>query len=86
MINPSFIPKINCRFKIRKDIDCHIGFFQTKGVLTFNDIGAFIVNQMIGNKSIQEIADSISSEYSDIENPLEEVVNIVSQFQDSGFL
>lgn len=85
-MNIDFIPKINCRFKIRKDIDNYLGFFQTKGVLAFNEIGASIVNQMTGQKSIQEIARSIQIEYPDVENPVDEVIDIVVQFQESGFL
>lgn len=45
-MNDKFIPKINCRFKIRKDLDGFLGFFQGEGVLIFNEIGAFIVKQM----------------------------------------
>lgn len=85
-MNLDFIPKINCRFKIRKDIDNYLGFFQTKGVLAFNEIGAFIVNQMTGQKSIQEIAESVQRKYPDVENPISEVLDIVNQFQESGFL
>lgn len=35
-MNDRFVPKINCRFKIRQDLDGFLGFFQGKGVLTFN--------------------------------------------------
>jgi len=81
-----FIPKINCRFKIRKDVDGHIGFFETKGILSFNEIGAFIVSQMTGHNNIQEIAELAKEKFSDLKKPIEEVNNIVIQFQKSGFL
>jgi len=54
-MDSEFIPKINCRFKIRQDLNGFLGFFQGKGVLTFNEIGVFIVGQMTGEKSLREI-------------------------------
>ena len=60
-----YVPKINCRFKIRKDIGFFIGFFQTKGVLTFNEVGAFVVNHMRGGKNIGQIAELTKSNFPD---------------------
>jgi len=80
-----FVPKINCRFKIRQDLNCHIGFFQGKGVLTFNEVGAFIVRQMTGEKNLQEIAHSTEETFPKIENSLDEVLSIANQLQESEF-
>ena len=58
-MNNQFIPKINCRFKIRQDLDGFLGFFQGKGVLTFNEVGVFIVKQMTGKKNLKEIEELV---------------------------
>ena len=84
-MNEKFVPKVNCRFKIRQDIDGYIGFFQIKGVLTFNEVGAFIVSQMTGDKNIQEIGKLVGDNFPKMKNPAGEVVSIAKQLQDSGF-
>ena len=84
-MNDKFMPKINCRFKIRQDLDGFFGFFQGKGVLTFNEVGAFIVKQMTGEKNLQEIGQSVKIAFPEIGKPLDEVSSIVGQLQDSGF-
>lgn len=84
-MNDKFVPKINCRFKIRQDLNGFLGFFQGKGVLTFNEVGVFIVKQMTGEKNLQEIGQSIQDAFPTVENPLDEVLSIAGQLQDSGF-
>lgn len=84
-MNENFVPKINCRFKIRQDIDCFLGFFQGKGVLVFNDIGAFIAQQMMGEKDLQEIEQSVRDTFPDINDPRNEVFYITKQFQEAQF-
>ena len=84
-MNNNFVPKINCRFKIREDQDYYIGFFQGKGVLTFNEIGAFIVMQMTGEKSLKDIELLVRETFHEVENPSEEVQNISEQFRKSHF-
>lgn len=80
-----FLPKINCRFKIRQDVDCHIGFFQGKGVLTFNEVGAFIVSFMTGEKSLREISQLVATSFPAVKEPMVEVMSVVEQLQESGF-
>lgn len=84
-MNDKLVPKINCRFKIRQDINGFLGFFQGKGVLTFNDVGAFIVKQMTGEKSLREIGYSVKNIFPSVENPLDEVSSIAEQLRESGF-
>ena len=84
-MNDKFMPKINCRFKIRKDLDGFLGFFQGKGVLIFNEVGAFIVKQMTGEKSLREIEESIREHFPTISNPKNEVFNITKQFREAEF-
>ena len=76
---------LTCRFKIRQDLDGFLGFFQGKGVLNFNEVGAFIVKQMTGDKSLREIGQSVKGAFPGVENPLAEVLSIAKQLQESGF-
>jgi len=80
-----FVPKINCRFKIRQDPNGFLGFFQGKGVLTFNEVGAFIVRQMTGEKSLQEIERAVQKTFTEITDPKGEVVGIAKQLEEAGF-
>ncbi len=84
-MNEEFIPKISCRFKIRQDLNGFLGFFQGKGVLTFNEVGAFIVKQMTGKQNLVEIGQSVKNVFPELENPLNEVLSIAGQLQESGF-
>lgn len=84
-MNKEFVPKINCRFKIRQDINDYLGFFQGKGVLTFNKVGAFIIEQMIGEKSLREIGQLVKNTFPEVENPIDEVSFIAKQLRKSGF-
>lgn len=84
-MNKEFVPKINCRFKIRQDINGYLGFFQGKGVLTFNKVGAFIIKQMIGEKSLREIGQLVKNTFPEVENPIDEVLSIAGQLRKSGF-
>ena len=84
-MNKKFAPKINCRFKIRRDLKGFLGFFQGKGILTFNEVGAFIVKQMTGEKSLEEIGQSVKVTFPEVEKSLNEVLSIATQLQDSGF-
>lgn len=86
-MNKNFIPRVLCRFKIRKDLnDTYLGFFHTKGVLSFNEIGALIVNNIDGERTIGDIAELVSSKFPTVVNPLKEVRNITKQLQESGFV
>ena len=84
-MNDKFVPKINCRFKIRQDLDGFLGFFQGKGVLTFNEVGAFIVKQMMGEKNLQEIGQSVKNTFPAVENSMDEVLSIARQLRESDF-
>jgi len=84
-MDSEFIPKINCRFKIRQDLNGFLGFFQGKGVLTFNEIGAFIVGQMTGEKSLREIEWAIRKAFTETADPKGEVVGIAKQLEEAGF-
>ncbi|MCG2700226.1 PqqD family protein [Candidatus Parcubacteria bacterium] len=81
----SFKPKINCRFRIRQDIEEWIGFFETKGVLTFNEVGAFIVEQMIGDKTVKQIGEMVKNNFPDVEEPVNEVISITKQLKEADF-
>ncbi len=85
-MNNQFIPKINCRFKIRQDLDGFLGFFQGKGVLTFNEVGVFIVKQMTGKKNLKEIEELVRNTFPSVKNPLEEVLSITTQLKESDFI
>jgi len=84
-MNDQFVPKINCRFKIRQDLNGFLGFFQGKGVLTFNEVGAFIVGQMTGEKSLREIEQTVKEAFPAIDNPESEVTGIAKQLEEAGF-
>jgi len=84
-MNEQFVPKIKCRFKIRQDISGHLGFFQGKGVLTFSDVGAFIVGLMTGEKNLREISEMVKNSFPQVENPVNEVMSIAEQLQEAGF-
>lgn len=84
-MNDKFVPKINCRFKIRQDLDGFLGFFQGKGVLTFNEVGAFIVKQMTGEKSLREIEQLVIDAFPGVDNPKGEVLCITEQLREAGF-
>lgn len=84
-MNDKFVPKINCRFKIRQDLDGFLGFFQGKGVLIFNEVGAFIIKQMTGEKNLQEIGQLVKDTFPEIENSVNEVSSITKQLQESNF-
>ncbi|PIP15441.1 hypothetical protein CO083_05100 [Candidatus Roizmanbacteria bacterium CG_4_9_14_0_8_um_filter_34_12] len=82
----SFRPKISCRFKIRQDIESWIGFFDTRGVLTFNEAGAFIANQMKGDKDIREIGEVVKDKFPSMEDPMNEVISVAKQLEVAGLL
>lgn len=84
-MNEEFAPKINCRFKIRQDLNYFLGFFQGKGVLVFNEVGAFIVKQMTGEKSLREIGQSVKDTFPEVKKPIDEVLSIAGQLRESGF-
>ena len=84
-MDDKFVPKINCRYKIRQDFDGFIGFFQNKGVLTFNEAGVFIVKQMNGEKSLLEIEQLVRDVFPKIDNPKGEVVSIAKELKEAGF-
>ena len=84
-MNEEFVPKMNCRFRIRQDLNGFLGFFQGKGVLTFNEVGAFIVKQMTGEKNLQGIGQSVKDAFPKVENPKDEVLSIAVQLRESGF-
>ncbi|PIQ77443.1 hypothetical protein COY96_00355 [Candidatus Wolfebacteria bacterium CG_4_10_14_0_8_um_filter_37_11] len=84
-MNDKFVPKINCRFKIRQDLNGFLGFFQGKGVLTFNEVGAFIVGQMTGEKSLREIEQAVQESFITVADPKGEVIGIAKQLEEAGF-
>jgi len=84
-MNDKFVPKINCRFKIRQDLNGFLGFFQGKGVLTFSEVGAFIVGQMTGEKSLREIEQAVQESFITVADPKGEVIGIAKQLEEAGF-
>lgn len=48
-------PRINCRFRIRKDLEGYVGFFKGRGVLTLDEPSAHIVQLIDGQRSIKDI-------------------------------
>jgi len=56
-------PYINCQFRIRKDIEGYIGFFKGRGILTFNETAARIIQLIDGQHSIEDIINIIEKEY-----------------------
>ena len=48
-------PRMSCQFRLRKDLDGHVGFFKGRGVLTFDDTTAHIVQLMDGRRSTEDI-------------------------------
>ena len=84
-MDSSFIPEFVCRFKIRKDIDCHIGYFELGEVVMFNDIGGFIAQRIDGENSVKEIARQLNDEFPEVESPTTEVKGIVQQLKECGF-
>lgn len=84
-MDDQFRPKINCRFKLRQDLEGWIGFFETKGVLTFNEVGAHIVSQMVGEKTIDEISESVRLRFPDVQNSEREVTDITNQLREADF-
>ncbi|MAF20207.1 MAG: hypothetical protein CMI55_00835 [Parcubacteria group bacterium] len=80
----SFKPRISCRFKIRQDIESWIGFFETRGVLTFNEAGAFIAGQMEGGKTIRQIGEAAKDRFPNMEDPMNEVISIAEQLKEAG--
>jgi len=81
----SFKAKINCRFKIRQDIEGWIGFFETKGVLNFNEVGAFIVEQMREGKTIKQIGEIVKAKFPTMEESVNEVISIAEQLKEANF-
>lgn len=77
----NYVPLINCRFRIRRDIDCLIAFFATRGVLTTDEIGGFILFQINGEHNLGEIADLVGKNFPEVEDPLAEVEYVVEELQ-----
>ncbi len=48
-------PRINCQFRIRKDLEGYIGFFKGRGVFTFDEICQRVIHLMDGQRSIADI-------------------------------
>ena len=85
-MDKDFIPVINCRYKVRKDLDCCIGFFVMRDVLIFNNISAFIVDKIDGQNSIQTIGELLVREFPLVENPIGEVETTIHQLQVAGVM
>jgi radical SAM protein with 4Fe4S-binding SPASM domain len=49
-------PRMNCQFRIRKDIEGYVGFFKGRGILTLDETAVRIVQLMDGQRSIEDIA------------------------------
>lgn len=77
---------INCRYRTRKDIGMYLGFFANRGVLTFNELGAFIVDRLNGEHTVEELVNLVEKNFSLVENPNLEVENVVKQLQDAKFI
>ena len=86
-MNKKTIPQMTCRFKIRKDLNgTYVGYFHTRGILIFNEIGACIVNNIDGVRNLIDIANLVNDQFPKVKNLLNEVKNIVKQLQDAGFI
>lgn len=85
-MDPSYVPTISCRVKMRKDIDCHLAYFQGKGVLKFNELGALIVSLIDGRKNLIKIAEEIKFVYPEIKEPFNEVAEVVFQLRNAAYL
>ena len=79
-------PRSDCRFKIRKDLDSYIAFFQMKGVITLNEIAAYILSQIDGKNSIQDITRLVKKQFPEIKYPYQEVVDLVKNLCEAGYL
>lgn len=52
-------PRINCQFRIRKDLEGYVGFFKGQGILTLDETSMRIVQLMDGKHSIEDIIATI---------------------------
>ncbi|PIR04938.1 MAG: hypothetical protein COV57_01730 [Candidatus Liptonbacteria bacterium CG11_big_fil_rev_8_21_14_0_20_35_14] len=56
-------PKINCRYKIRQDLDGYIGFFKDRGILTLDETASKIITLMDGKHSVEHIIADMENNY-----------------------
>lgn len=57
-------PQFNCRYGLRKDMNGYIGFFGGRGVLTFDDQAAHIVQLLDGQNSIFDVVRAVEGSLS----------------------
>lgn len=55
--------KINCRYKIRKDLDGYLGFFKDRGILTLDDKSAQIIKLIDGQRNVNDIVIELEKSY-----------------------
>ena len=85
-MDDNYTPKINCRFRIRQDISGFIAFFETRGVLTFNEIGGFIMLQIDGGQSLGGISLLVKEKFPEVDDPMLEVKYIMKELQGQDLL
>ena len=74
-MNDKFVPKINCRFKIRQDQMVFSVSF-SKGVLTFNEVG-HLLSMMTGEKLARNCA-AVQETFITVADPKSEVIGTLS--------
>ncbi len=84
-MNDNFVPKISCRYRIRKDINGYVGFFERNGILILNEISAFIVLHMDGERNLRDIGDLLRKKFPKIKDPIGEVRSIATELMECNF-
>ncbi len=75
-------PKLSDKIKIRKDLDGYLMYQPGRGLTLLNQVGYEIVSRCNGDKTINEIATSISKKYNmDIRTIEKDVKEFVEKFE-----
>lgn len=77
-------PSVNCRFRIRKDLDGYIGFFKGRGVLAFDETSASILQLIDGQHSIEDIVGAMNKNQPSQNGEVREVVLLFLQSVNRG--
>jgi len=56
-------PRINCRYKVRQDLDGYVGFFKDRGILTLDETAAKIIALIDGQRSIEQIISDMENDH-----------------------
>ena len=87
LIESSSRPRIKGEYRMRQDSECHIGFFKSRGILTFDSLSASIMSLVDGVKSVEEITRMLDrgSVY-DTKTCAARVKSFISQMVNAGFM